>query len=394
MIKLIKWIINKIKVLFKKKGGLSFNDILPDFQDRFEFGLYAHASWYNFESKLIPYDEIRVMGIDFVYEQYSGIKHIVNAIKEAKKAGLKVLINGTYNIYNLNLSNLVADIKAAFDTLEDYKNNTFLGVLAYDEPHTEQCGNNDRACLPWIKKNIVDKFKSSELGGKCFINCLPNYARQSQIVTGDYISSEEYVDQDSYSDYVAKCAEISDVVCGDFYGPFTGKKEVLWEPYLKTMQQVSKAYNKPLWQFVSCVQQGGALYPTLELLKHRIVMNVIFGAQAIIFFKMMDYSSDGAPWDKNREKSPTYYMLQELLTDEIFKFQLGLFRNANIISTTNKGKHYEVLLNKNNHRYHCFYALEDTVIDCCNKITPDGISLVNNNRCLLEKGSLLISLVK
>ena len=396
LIKYWKYFITWIKGLFHKSYKDTIdNEYMEDFQDHFDFGLYAHTAWFSFPTRRIPYAEIKAMGIDFVYEQLGVPYEISEALQEAKKAGIKVLLNGYYNVYKIAKSSL----KTLLEKLTDSEENkgAFMGVLAYDEPHLEANGK-DNADLTWIKEHIIDKYKECTDKGVCFLNCLPNYARQSQVLDGTYLPSEEYVDLDTYRDYVTQCAKISDVVCGDFYGPFEGKKKDLWIPYLKVMREVSRALNKPMWQFVSCTKQGGAVEPTEEVLKHRIILNLMYGAQSIIFFKMLDYNSTSSPYTTGTTKSPTYDMLKNILAENSDLRKLAsLFKNAAVSNITDTEEAITATVTKNNRSYKVTYALKGQVLNKKDSTIVDnsslGIIYLSNGEIHLSEGEYLIEIL-
>lgn len=389
------WInfITWIKGLFGKehtKSDLPI-DVSEDFKDHFDFGLYCGTAWYSFPNKQIPYNEIKAMGIDFVYEQLNGVTAMRNALKMAKNAKIKLLINGFYNVYKIATNYLRNFLKEAEEEYAD----TFMGTLAYDEPHLE-ANDKDNADLLWIEANIINKFRTFTDKGICVLNCLPNYARQSLVLNGTYEATDSYVNADTYKTYIAECAKHSDVLCGDFYGPFEGTKKDLWIPYLMTMSETAKALNKPMWQFVSCTQQGGAYWPSEDILKYRICMNILFGAQAIIFFKMLDYNSEGSPYREDTTKNVTYETLQSILIEgsKIRKLA-SLFKNADIKNISVCNEVITVSIVKNNHRYEINYALENTEHKYTDNINLNTLRLTSDNmHKILGKGDFAINLVK
>lgn len=380
-----------IKSLFCKKVVIP--DITEDFKDHFDFGLYCNTAWYYFKEKHIPYEEIKNMGIDYVYEQPTDITAMKKFLNLAKEAGLKMLFSGYENVYNIadsSLKKFLSNVSEAF-----------IGIIAYDEPHLNQSSPSDKAYLEWIKENIIDKFRT--LGGKSksIINCLPNYARASMIDNGTYDASTPYVDMDTYIEYVTKCAKLSDVVMGDFYGPYNNSKEDLWIPYLQVMKEISSAYNKPMWQFISCTKQGGSLEPTEDRLKYRIYLNLMFGAQSMIFFKMLDYNSTDSPYKTSLTKSDTYYTIQKLLTEnsEVRKLT-SLFKNATVnnIKIDKENSIIKSILKKNNHSYVCIFALDNTTIKEDNikySVSLDGTLVkMETNLISLDKGSIGVYMKK
>jgi hypothetical protein len=84
-IKYWKYFITWLKELFHKSYKDTIdNEYLKDFQDHFDFGLYAHTAWFSFPTRRIPYAEIKAMGIDFVYEQLGVPYELSEALQEAK----------------------------------------------------------------------------------------------------------------------------------------------------------------------------------------------------------------------------------------------------------------------------------------------------------------------
>ncbi len=371
MMKYIKRFLAWLKQLFKKKATEPkiplWQKLQEDFKDKFEFGIYCGTAWYSFKNRQIPYWELKAMGIDYVIEQFGALPRLNAGLKEAAACGIKVIINGFYDVYKSGIASLK-------NILEDYPE-TFMGVLAYDEPHLEETNDQDTSCLSWVKENIIDKFRSIKIPGTCFINCLPNYARQSQVKDGSYNPEESYVDKETYYNYVSTTAVLSDVVCGDFYGPYTNKKQELWETYLNTTQEIAKLRNKPLWQFISCTKQGGSLAPTEEIIKERIYLNLLHGAQSLIFFKMLDYNSTDSPWTDKAEKSDTYDTIQKLLTQDVtLKQHLSLFKGAAVEHVLEEEGCYIVTLKKNGHTYKCYYPFANITRTLENRVWSDSVT--------------------
>lgn len=298
------------------------------YSDIFLFGLYIKGS-----SIPIDYENIYKMGIDFIYV-YGGATNIMEStLLSAKNNNLRIVFDGIPFAKNYTQEQI--------NTITEYQN-SFMGFFCHDEPHlfnTKQTTDNEYYntlsetdnCIRTVIKiinssiDISDKF--------FFTNCLPNYANYKQIFGEE--SSTTILTSTDYNYYLNLIASTpTTILCGDFYipGNITDKQRRLWQAYLKSMFSVSKKYQKPLWQFAKCSFKGEKRNIDIQSYRFSIYLNMIFGAESIIWFKYYDEGNYwGSPFQKNGAINNTVYNnLKTLLTGEAKNYG-SLFKNSSIL---------------------------------------------------------------
>lgn len=290
-------------------------------QDVFPFGIYGgYAPTYGITH--FNYAALAALGIKFIYVNWIELTRLEEAMALAQANGIQIILNGV-RFFNKSES----DRQAVIDVLQTY-DDVFIGMLCCDEPHLIK-GNQDRylSQADHILRTINDYFPNKIN----IIDCFPNYATHDQIFndgkSGD-LTQEEY---DLYIQLVASIP--TPIICGDHYAAGNTHKSY-WLDYLRTIRRASLKFNKPVWQFALCSKHLSYPIVTKQDLQFSIYINMMFGAQAIIWFLYGDYNYGNLHYshglfDTSGNTTSLYTDMQDLLTGEAKNYG-SLFKNSTI----------------------------------------------------------------
>lgn len=290
------------------------------YDDIFQFGMYAGAvSNINFQALLD-------MGINFVYVNTIDVATCINQAKNLEPTGSKIQVifkgDRIFNLSESTRQNVITTLQAEIDT--------FTGLWCSDEPHLYNRGEDNHLSVADYYIREANRTFTNKTN---FINCFPNYAKNWQIFgegTHDIVSDEDY---NFYVNMIASTP--TSILCGDFYGTLEykhGDGTNLWPKYLIKMRELSLKYDKELWQIAICSEHNNYRNLTMQDYRLSIYLNMLFGAQAIIWFKYQDATGySNSPFDRNGQPQSAYYIMQNLLTGEAASYG-SLIKGASILN--------------------------------------------------------------
>ena len=291
-------------------------------QDVFPFGIYG-GSTTAYGINHFNYSALASLGIQFIYVSSANVAKLEEARILARANRMQIILNA---VPFLAMSEPTRqNIISLLQTYDD----VFLGMLCCDEPHLIK-GNNEQYLSQ--ADNILRTIKNYFPSKINFIDYFPNYATHDQVFND---GKPGELTEEEYELYVQLVASIpTPIICGDFYTAGDNYHKPYWLNYLRIMRRASVKFNKPIWQFALCSKHGGYPIVTKADLKFSIYINMMFGAQAIIWYLYGDYD-DGVRhyshglFDTDGNTTSLYLDMQDLLTGEAKNYG-SLFKNATI----------------------------------------------------------------
>ncbi|MBE6687866.1 MAG: S-layer homology domain-containing protein [Ruminococcaceae bacterium] len=254
--------------------------------------------------------------IDFAILGYDNFNAIPvekqkNAFKWYERYGIEFVnsdINGAMK-YAADGRTAIYDSEKAINVF--YKDETsFAGFSLADEPGYipfEEMGKS----VAQMAQDYPDK--------TAFINLLPMYANEKQLMSGAWADTIAYYDDEpaTYQKYLDEYVKHvpTHYICADVYPCYSNKKT--YEDYARSLEIIAdtcRASGRDFWIVnQSCSWSGGIRIIDLDDMYWQTYTVLSFGAKAIMYYMFANRGNHiGTPLDANGNRTDTYYILQKV----------------------------------------------------------------------------------
>lgn len=296
-----------------------------DVESSVEFPILAWIGVPEAETTVERFKELKESGININFSGYSSIEAVEKALDVAQEAGVKLLPS---------CPELKTEPEITARRL--MKHPALAGYHLRDEP----CATDFPGLAEWVKRiQAVDR----EHG--CYINLLPNYANQEQLLGKDaHVESGK----DVYAQHV-------DVFLKEVPVPFisfdhypvveTDGLRMLrsgWYKNLEIIAEASKNSGLSFWAFALAVAHKPYPIPTLAELRLQMFSNLAYGAQTLQYFTYWNpgvnptWDFHDAPIDLDGKRTDVYDRIK-LVNREIQNLA-GVFLGSKLVSVWHTGK--------------------------------------------------------
>lgn len=269
------------------------------------------------ESTVDRFQEFHDAGFDVSISNFVDLPNtqFIQALNHAQKANVKLFALST---------DLWTKPKTVVPAIKNHP--SLYGYFVCDEPQEKDFN---------IVRNRFKSIKNIDSTKPFYINLLPYY--EQNLMEGVGIKS--------YQEYLKKSRIIgAPQICFDYYPIIDSGVRPRWYENLELIRQESNLTHRPFWGFVLSTPHVNYPNPTISTLRLQIYSNLVYGAQAILYFTYWtpqptpQYNFHDGPISLDGKRTQNYYLVKSM-NKELSEGLLSLFENAKILTVNHMVKY-------------------------------------------------------